>query len=153
MKKIIISLVTLATLATPVNVSAKMYTSKELGYGNDFVVGGRNYDRPLTLIYDHHRGDTYYYRKTYVKNDKYTDYTIFGKKVYSIKLKKTTKYYTWGSNTAHGRHFYRTSKYQLLKLARKDNRYSDINDHYLYFRFKQKKGYVTSIVFGRRMWD
>lgn len=144
---------TLATLATPVNVSAKMYTSKALGYGNNFVVGGRNYDQSLTLVYDHHRGNTYYYRKTFIVVRDDMEDTDFGKKLYSVKLNKATKYYTWGSKSAVGRCFYRTSKGQLLKLAKRDDRSSHLYDHDLYFRFKQKKGYVTSIVFGRRMWD
>lgn len=146
----------MATLMTPVSVSARAYTSKELGYGSYFAIGGRKHDKSLVQAYTgNYKNTLISYRKTSLYTDGYTEEMSYSCLEYTFKVKNTTKYYRWTLKYGvAGRHFYKSSRHEFIRYMKAADLQSQrTGENDLFFRFKLKHGYATSVVFGREAWN
>lgn len=74
---------------------------------------------------------------------------------YTFKVKTTTKYYRWTlKDGVVGRHFYKSSRHEFIRYMKAADLQSQrTGENDLFFRFKLKHGYATSVVFGPEAWN
>lgn len=147
MKKTLTALLTAATIAAPLNANAKVYTTKQLGYGNNFVISETKNHKTIAYIkkYGSCNGKLLKYHDGKYISSYDGDYIKFSNRTKTIKLNKNTRFYQWKNYTPTQTNVYSRTKNQFIRFC---------NSHeFSQLRFKSKKGYATTIIYGPQAWS